>query len=343
MRIAGRPCPRRRSPCRPTGLTTKQVDARPRRQGEHLRRHDAGARTTSPSPRTPTTATILTQRSGWPPGRRRRRFDQTSRFITRFNPVPAKTADATIPLLVTVPNATAAGRRLREADRRLAGRRSCSTASAATVPTRSSSPTRSPMRASSWPRSTCRCTASPTPTNPLYQAANERTFNVDLITTRPAHADSGRQDRRLGQHWISTCWRARSRSRDNLRQGRGRPDRASRSRSATLDLTGRRAWRTSTRRASTTSACRSAASSAARTRTSRTTSRPSTLSVPGGVAQPSCCCESHDASARSVRAGRARNLPANCRPVFNNFCARPPDRRSIRVTRSTTSASAATT
>jgi len=35
--------------------------------------------------------------------------DPTSRFITRFNPIPAKTADLLIPLLVTVPNATANG------------------------------------------------------------------------------------------------------------------------------------------------------------------------------------------------------------------------------------------
>ena len=36
-------------------------------------------------------------------------LDPASRNLTRFNPIPAKTADLTIPVLVTVPNATAAG------------------------------------------------------------------------------------------------------------------------------------------------------------------------------------------------------------------------------------------
>jgi hypothetical protein len=36
-------------------------------------------------------------------------FDQASRNVTRFNPMPGKTTDVTIPVLVTVPNSKAAG------------------------------------------------------------------------------------------------------------------------------------------------------------------------------------------------------------------------------------------
>ena len=47
-------------------------------------------------------------------------IDPTSRNLTMFNPVPAKVADVTVPLLVTMPNATSAC--AGQARRRLAGR-----------------------------------------------------------------------------------------------------------------------------------------------------------------------------------------------------------------------------
>ena len=62
--------------------------------------------TTLPSPRNANDKTFLTSfwvAGGPPPAP----LDQTSRFITRFNPVPVNRGTTTIPLLVTVPNATA--------------------------------------------------------------------------------------------------------------------------------------------------------------------------------------------------------------------------------------------
>ena len=108
-------------------------------------------------------------------------IDPASRFVTRFNPVPAKQFDQTIPVLVTVPNATANGG---------AG---C------------------PKPAAGWPvaiighglgenrtnafamadsyADVCFIVAAidlplhgiTDTTSPLYQAPNERTFNVDVI------------------------------------------------------------------------------------------------------------------------------------------------------------------
>jgi len=142
-------------------------------------------------------------------------LDPTSRNLTRFNPVPLKTADLTIPLLVTVPNATAAGGACAKptagwpvaiVQHGLGGNRTnalamadsfadaCFIVAAIDLPLHGLTDT----------------------TNPFYQAPNERTFNVDLVnnTTGAAPAD-GKIDP-SGQHTINLA--SPMTSRDNLRQ-----------------------------------------------------------------------------------------------------------------------------
>jgi hypothetical protein len=107
-------------------------------------------------------------------------LDPASRNLTRFNPFPGKTADATIPLLVTVPNATAAGgacvkpaagwpviivQHTVSGDRTQAFAVADSYADACFV-----------MAAIDLPLHGITDTKSP-----LYQATNERTFNLDLF------------------------------------------------------------------------------------------------------------------------------------------------------------------
>lgn len=143
-------------------------------------------------------------------------LDPASRNLTRFNPVPNKTADLTIPVFVTVPNATAAGGACVKpaagwpvviVGHGLQGNRlqavaiadsfadACFVVAAIDMPLHGITDT----------------------TNPLYQAANERTFNVDLVnnTTLAAPAD-GKIDP-SGQHWVNLT--SPLTGRDNWRQG----------------------------------------------------------------------------------------------------------------------------
>ncbi len=143
-------------------------------------------------------------------------IDPASRFITRFNPVPLKTADAVIPLLVTVPNATAAGgagcprppagypavivqhglggnrtQALAIAD---AFADACFIVAAIDIPLHGLTDT----------------------TNPFYQAGRERTFNLDLVNnTTSAAGPDGRIDA-SGTHIIQVS--SPLTSRDHLRQ-----------------------------------------------------------------------------------------------------------------------------
>jgi hypothetical protein len=131
-------------------------------------------------------------------------IDPASRFLTRFNPVPLKRADVTIPLLVTVPNATAnmgagcpkptAGwpvvvvQHGLQRSRKDALAMADSFAEACVI-----------LAAIDLPMHGITNTA-----DPLYQAANERTFNVDLINnTTGANRPDGVIDP-SGEHLAGT-------------------------------------------------------------------------------------------------------------------------------------------
>ncbi|MCU0758906.1 MAG: hypothetical protein MUF07_06870 [Steroidobacteraceae bacterium] len=143
--------------------------------------------------------------------------DPTSRFVTRFNPVPARTADLQVPLLVTVPNATAAGGAgcprppsgwpLVIVQHGLGGDRSqalaladafadaCFLVAAIDLPLHGITST----------------------TNPLYQAARERTFNLDLLNNATGAAGPDGVIDRSSAHFIQVP--SPLTTRDNLRQG----------------------------------------------------------------------------------------------------------------------------
>jgi hypothetical protein len=108
-------------------------------------------------------------------------IDPASRFLTRFNPLPAKRSDVTVPLLVTVPNATAnsgngcpkpeAGWPVAVVQHGLQGDR-----------------TQALAMADAFSAACFIVVGMDLPmhgitdtTSPLFQAANERTFNVDLL------------------------------------------------------------------------------------------------------------------------------------------------------------------
>jgi pimeloyl-ACP methyl ester carboxylesterase len=143
-------------------------------------------------------------------------IDPTSRNLSRFNPVPAKTADLTIPVFVTVPNATAAGGACVKpaagwpvaiVQHGLGGNRlqavaiADSFADACYV-----------VAAIDMPLHGLTDTA-----NPLYQAPNERTFNVDLVNNVTGAPPADGKIDPSGQHWINLS--SSLTSRDNWRQG----------------------------------------------------------------------------------------------------------------------------
>ena len=151
-------------------------------------------------------------------------FDQASRNVTRFNPVPAKTRDVTIPVLVTVPNATAAG-----------GACSKPTAGWPVVIFQhglTGDRTNALAIADNYADACFIVAAIDQPlhgitstTNPFYQKDNERTFNADLIDnasntasapTNPNYPGDGIIDT-SGTHWVNIL--SAGTQRDNLRQG----------------------------------------------------------------------------------------------------------------------------
>ena len=183
-------------------------------------------------------------------------LDQTSRFITRFNPVPVNRGTTTIPLLVTVPNSTAnatgggctkpaAGWPVAIVQHGLNGDRSTSLAMADSF-----ADACFVVASFDLPLHGITDTASP-----LYQAANERTFNVDLQNnTTGAPVPDGKIDS-TGTHALPTLLSNPLGGRDLLRQGEADVSVVAKS-LARLDVTGRRRCRTSMRRACITSACR---------------------------------------------------------------------------------------
>jgi hypothetical protein len=142
-------------------------------------------------------------------------IDPASRNLSRFNPIPAKTADLTIPVFVTVPNATAAGgacvkpaagwpvaifqhgltrNRLDAVTIADAFADACYVVAAIDAPLHGVTDT----------------------TNPLYQAPNERTFNVDLVNNVTGAPPADGKIDSSGQHWINLA--SSPTSRDNWRQ-----------------------------------------------------------------------------------------------------------------------------
>ncbi|MGA7116004.1 MAG: hypothetical protein WBY12_02300, partial [Hyphomicrobium sp.] len=146
-------------------------------------------------------------------------LDQASRFITRFNPIPATRATLTIPLLVTVPNATAAG------------------GAGCPKPTAGwpvvivqhglfGNRTQALAMADSF-ADACFIVASidlplhgiTDTTNPFYQAPNERTFNVDLINNATGATGPDGLIDTSGTHAIPIIVSSPLTARDTLRQG----------------------------------------------------------------------------------------------------------------------------
>ncbi|MCP5339191.1 MAG: hypothetical protein H7A16_03250, partial [Sinobacteraceae bacterium] len=143
--------------------------------------------------------------------------DPTSRFITRFNPVPAKTADLQIPLLVTAPNATAAGGAgcpkpgagfpVVIVQHGLGGDRSQALAIADGF-----ADACFVVASIDLPLHGITATA-----NPLYQAGRERTFNLDLVNNSTGAAGPDGLIDRSSAHFIQVP--SPLTTRDNLRQG----------------------------------------------------------------------------------------------------------------------------
>jgi hypothetical protein len=147
-------------------------------------------------------------------------LDQTSRFITRFNPIPLNRGTTTIPLLVTVPNATAnagagcpkpaAGWPVVIVQHGLGGNRTQALAMADSFADACFI-----VAGMDLPMHGLTDTA-----NPFYQAANERTFNVDLVnnSNTSSYVPDGKIDP-SGTHSIPVILSSPLTGRDLLRQG----------------------------------------------------------------------------------------------------------------------------
>lgn len=141
-------------------------------------------------------------------------LDPTSRNLTRFNPLPAATETLTIPMIVTVPNAMAPGGGARPPNgwpvlifqHGITGDRSQVFALADTL-----AQANFVVAAIDQPLHGVVST-----TSPLYQAANERHFNLDVVNnTSGATGADGAIDP-SGTHFINLS--SLLTSRDNLRQ-----------------------------------------------------------------------------------------------------------------------------
>ena len=203
----------------PTGLTTQQVN--PALRGKaNLYVGTTRLPYYLTTPATPNDSSILS--SFWVaagpspvPG-----IDPASRWLTRFNPVPLKRADVTVPLLVTVPNATAnAG----------AGCPKPATGWPAVIVQHAvlGDRTQALTMADSF-ADACFIVASidlpmhgiTSTANPLYNAANERTFNVDFINNATGAAGPDGKIDDSGVHFIPTLLSNALAGRDIfLRQG----------------------------------------------------------------------------------------------------------------------------
>jgi len=153
-------------------------------------------------------------------------LDPASRNLTMFNPAPAKVADVTVPLLVTIPNSTSAcpyvypvsappgGWPVAIVQHGITRNRSdalamsdgfadaCFIVASIDLPLHGLTDTTNPLYCS--------------PTKPQCIGASERTFNVDLVNAAGAATPDGVIDA-SGTHFINLTSPATS--RDNLRQG----------------------------------------------------------------------------------------------------------------------------
>ena len=154
-------------------------------------------------------------------------LDPASRNLTMFNPVPAKVADVTVPLLVTIPNATSAcpyvypvsappgGWPVAIVQHGITRNRSdalamsdgfadaCFIVAAIDLPLHGITDTASPLYC--------------TPAKPQCIGATERTFNVDLVNNTSGAAVSDGVIDASGTHMINLT--SPRTGRDNLRQG----------------------------------------------------------------------------------------------------------------------------
>ncbi|HEX5649237.1 MAG TPA: hypothetical protein VFX69_06225, partial [Steroidobacteraceae bacterium] len=179
-------------------------------------------------------------------------LDPASRNLTRFNPVPEKKADVAIPLLVTVPNATAAGGACVKpasgwpvaiVQHGITGNRTqalamadsfadaCVVVAAIDLPLHGLVPDQDGVE----PNTTSPLYCSSTTPNPACMGAIERTFNVDLINNSTSAATSDTLIDSSGAHFINIP--SPLTSRDNGRQAASDLNVLSKS-IKTLDLTG---------------------------------------------------------------------------------------------------------
>jgi dienelactone hydrolase len=160
-------------------------------------------------------------------------LDPTSRNLTRFNPLPEKKADQAIPLLMTVPNATAAGGACVKpasgwpvaiVQHGITGNRTqalavadsfadaCVVVAAIDLPLHGLVPDQDGVE----PNTTSPLFCSSTTPNPACMGAIERTFNVDLVNNSTGAATSDTLIDASGAHFINIP--SPLTSRDNSRQ-----------------------------------------------------------------------------------------------------------------------------
>jgi hypothetical protein len=205
----------------PTGLTTKQVNAAFAGKADVYVGSTALPYYLTPAANAGDRVSVLTKfwTAAGPspvPG-----IDPTSRNLTMFNPAPAKVADVTVPIVVTIPNATSActgkptaGWPVAIVQHGITGNRSqaltmadayadaCFVLVAMDLPLHGIVDTVSPLYCN--------------PTKPQCIGAKERTFDVDLVNnTTGAATPDGRIDS-SGAHFINLTSPATG--RDNLRQ-----------------------------------------------------------------------------------------------------------------------------
>ena len=219
----------------PTGMTTQQANAALQGKANIY----VGATTTpyylTPAASPTDRASVLTKfwtAAGAPPVPG---LDPTSRNLTRFNPVPLKVADQRIPVIVTVPNATAAGGACVKpaagwpvviVQHGITGNRTqalamadsyadaCFVVAAIDLPLHGLKPDYDEDGNGVDDTSPLYC--SSTTANPVCMGAIERTFDVDLVNNGTSAATSDGKVDSSGAHFINLP--SPLTSRDNTRQ-----------------------------------------------------------------------------------------------------------------------------
>jgi len=205
----------------PTGLTTKQVNAAFAGKADVYVGSTALPYYLTPAANAGDRVSVLTKFWTAAGPSRVPGIDPTSRNLTMFNPAPAKVADVTVPIVVTIPNATSActgkptaGWPVAIVQHGITGDRSqaltmadayadaCFVLVSMDLPLHGIVDTVSPLYCN--------------PTKPQCIGAKERTFDVDLVNnTTGAATPDGRIDS-SGAHFINL--NSPATGRDNLRQ-----------------------------------------------------------------------------------------------------------------------------